>query len=518
MKIKHILIGACVLSITAISCVREAELEQHDPNTTTEASFWKTDENALQGVNAVYQALLYEGTYMRSTPLLLDAKGDDMKSDSPWSAMYTTGKFTTNVADEAIYGWAFREYYQGVYRANQVLKNVPNIQFSDAQLKERIIGQAYFLRGLYFYHLVKLFGRVPLPLDTEIYHSQKTIDEGWAQVISDFKEAANRLPVSYNNVSGLDKGDIGRATKGAAQAYLGKAYLFTKDYANAKIQFENVINSNAYSLVANYSDNFTDVNENNSESIFEIQFSRTLGGADLGWIGAPGSSWGKYSARAVTYGPPGFGFNDMQPTKALFDEFQQEKTVDGNVDPRLDATIFYNAPHVKLYGVFFSQHYANNTALLNGLYTKKYQNSDGRFANEYDWRSGVNERLMRYADVIIMYAECLNELGSTQQAYAYIQRVRDRSKLPNLASVKPNMTQAQMRDQIAHERFLEFACEGHRFDDIRRWGWLQDPTKLAWLKARDNEYTTYSTGREYYPIPLSEIDNNPNGVSQNPGW
>ena len=518
MKLKHILISTCILSLSAISCVRDADLEQHDPNRVTEANFWKTDADALKGINAVYQALLYEGTYMRSTPLLLDARADDMTSNSPWSAMYTTGKFTTNISDESIYGWSFREYYQGIYRANQVLQNVPNIQFSDNALKERIIGQAYFLRGFYFFHLVNLFGRVPLPLNTEVFHPQKTVDEGWAQVISDFKEAASRLPVTYSGLSGLDSGHTGRATKGAAQAYLGKAYLFTKDYNNAKTQFENVINSGAYSLVANYADNFTDLNENNSESIFEIQFSRTLGGADLGWIGDPGSSWGKYSARAITYGPPGFGFNDMQPTKALFDEFQQEKTAAGTVDPRLDATIFYNAPNVTLYGVKFSQYYANNSALLNGYYTKKYENSDGRFANEYDWRSGINERVMRYADVLLMYAETLNELGSTQQAYTYIQMVRSRVNLPNLASTKPGMTQAQMREQIGHERFLEFACEGHRFDDIRRWGWLQDSSKLAWLKARDNEFSTYSPGREYYPIPLSEIDNNPNGVTQNPGW
>ena len=96
--------------------------------------------------------------------------------------------------------------------------------------------------------------------------------------------------------------------------------------------------------------------------------------------------------------------------------------------------------------------------------------------------------------------------------------VRNRVQLPDLRTTKPGMTQAQMREQIAHERFLEFSLEGHRFDDIRRWGWLQDQSKLNWLKSRDSEFNTYSPGREYYPIPLTEIDNNPNNITQNPGW
>jgi hypothetical protein len=119
--------------------------------------------------------------------------------------------------------------------------------------------------------------------------------------------------------------------------------------------------------------------------------------------------------------------------------------------------------------------------------------------------------------VVLMYAECLNELGQTAAAYPYIQMVRSRVNLPDLAITKPGMTAAQMRDQIAHERLLEFALEGHRFDDIRRWGWLTDPTKLALLKSRDPEFNSYQPGKEYYPLPKSETDNNP-GFVQNPTY
>lgn len=506
------------ITLAIVSCVKNDDLVQVDPNVDTEGSFWKTDSDALKGVNAAYGSLLTDGTYMRSTPLLLDLKGDDCRSQSPWGAMFNVGRFNSSIADAAIYGWAFETYYQGVARANQVLDNVPAIEMDQA-LKDRILGQAYFLRGLYFFHAVNMFRSVPLPLDgSEIYNPQRSNEEGWAQVISDFEMAASLLPRSYNEVSGLDAGQLGRATKGSALAYLGKAQLFTKDFPNAKDSFKKVIDLNIYSLVPNYRDNFTTANENNSESVFEVQFSREVGGVDLGWGGAPASGWGQTSARAITYGPRGFGWTDVQPTRSLFNDFQVEKTVDNQIDPRLDATMFYNKPGgMMLYGNDFATFYGGNQGDLNDLFCRKYQNSDGGQPHEFDWRSGINERIMRYADVLLMYAECLNETGGTDLAYDYIQIVRNRANLPNLKTAKPGMTQQQMRDQIAHERLLEFALEGHRFDDIRRWGWLTDSAKVTWLKARDYEYETYQAGREYFPIPQLEMDNNP-GTVQNPGY
>ena len=512
-----VIIPAIALLFTG--CVSDEDLHQVDPNVASEANFWKTDEDGVKAINAAYASLLTDGTYMRSTPIMLDGKADDSRSNSPWAAMANIGRFNTSAALADIYGWGFETYYQGVYRANQVLDNVPAIEFENAELKNRVLGQAYFLRGLYLFHAVNMFKNVPLPLSSdEVYHLQKTQEEGWAQVKSDFEMAADLLPVSYDGVTGLDAGQKGRATKGAALAYLAKAQLFTKDYAGAKTSFEAVMGLGVYSLVSNYKDNFTTANENNSESIFEVQFSREAGGVALGWGGAPGSNWGKTSARAITYAPRNFGWTDMQPTWTLFNEFQQETTASGAVDPRLDVTIIYNKPGMMLYGRTFQAAYAASPADLNDIFWRKYQNADGDFPDEYDWRSGINERLYRYADVLLMYAECLNELGQTAQAYSYIQQVRSRVQLPDLATVKPNMNQAQMREQIGHERFLEFASEGHRFDDIRRWGWLEDATKLAWLKTRDAEYNTYSPGREYFPIPQWEIDNNKTGITQNPSY
>lgn len=145
---KFLLLSA--LSVVMTGCVTDEDLLQLDPNLDSELAFWKTDEDAVAGVNAAYSALIADGTYMRSTPLLLDLRGEDMRSNSPWANMANVGRFNSSVSDAAIYGWAYEMYYQGIYRANQVLAKVPNIEMDEA-LKQRVLGQAYFLRGLYLF-------------------------------------------------------------------------------------------------------------------------------------------------------------------------------------------------------------------------------------------------------------------------------------------------------------------------------------------------------------------------------
>lgn len=505
-----------LIAVFTMGC-KKGDLTTVNPNAQTTQTFWQNASDAVKGINAVYGSLIIDGSYMRFSPIVENTRGDDATSYSPWDQIYNMGKFNMQSTGAGVlFSWT--AYYQGILRANEVLKYVPAINM-DAELKKRVLGQAYFLRGLYYFHLADFYKNVPMPLvpagsSADYFQKQQPQDVVWAQVISDFKAAEGMLPTTYSGLS--PDGQIGRATRGAAAAFLGKTYLFTKKYAEAAAEFKSVIDMGTYSLVPNYYDNFFANNENNSESIFEVQFSRDAGGTDLGWGGDPSSGWGRTSARAITFGAASFGFTDVQPTPALYNEYLQEKTTSGGVDPRLDVTMYYNKPGEKLYNQDFAARYAGSSS-LNALFCHKYENGDSGQADEYDWRSGINERLMRYADVLLMYAECLNELGQTNDAYQYIQRVRSRVGLPNLATVKPGMSQAEMRDQIGHERFLEFSLEGHRFDDIRRWGWLQDATKLAWLKSRDPEFNTYTAGKEYLPIPLSEVQTNV-GLVQNTGY
>ena len=509
-KILSILVLLVFLGAT--SC-KEDYLELTNPNLIDKENFWKTEEDFEMGVNAIYQSMYYDGSYMRFAPLALDLRGDDVKGDSPWPVIDLAGKFG-RATDELLQHWTWIAFYGGVHRANEVITRIDdaNVEFSSQEFKDALLGQALFLRGLYYMHLVSWFNNIPLilePYDSpeDFYPNQEDPAVVWNQIIMDFQRAAELLPVSY-----VAAPDLGRATKGAALAYLGKAYLFNEQYQEAATQFKKVMEL-GYELVPNYADNFTEEHENNAESIFEIQFEREVGGTELGWVGEPGPNWSKTSARAITYAPVGFGWSDVLPTRWAYEEFLEEATVEGEVDPRLDATMFYNYPGATVYGVPYEEQYGEGTT---EIFPKKYQNYR-TLPNEFDWRSGINERLMRYADVLLMYAETQIALGNFAEAAKYIQMVRDRVNLPDREAEFAAMSEAELFQELAHQRLLEFSFEGKRYDDIRRWGWLEDPNMLEELKRRDPEFAPYVPGREFYFIPQAEVDRNPNLV-QNPGY
>ncbi len=508
-KIKYIVI--LFIGFGMFSCSEEY-LELTNPNQSDAKNFWQTEEDFEQGVNAIYQNLYYDGSYLRFAPLALDLKGDDVRGDSPWPVIDLAGRFS-HPGDELMQHWLWIVFHGGVHRSNLVIGQIDNINWTDTERYNKTLGQALFMRALHYFHLVNYFNRVllytdPIQSPDDSYKEVADPSEVWGLIISDLTEAAKLLPEKYS-----DPLDLGRATKGAALAYLGKAYLFNKDYQSASTAFSQVMGL-GYELMPNYIDNFTEDFENNKESVFEIQFDRNVGGTDLGWVSEPGPNWSKTSARAITYGPVGFGWSDVMPTKWAFDQFFVEPTVNAEVDPRLDATMFWNYPGATVYGVDYEVQYGVGTT---DIYPKKYQNYN-TMVNEFDWRSGINERLMRYADVLLMYAECQIELNNNSEAAKYIQMIRDRAQLPDREAEFAAMTKSEIFDELAHQRLLEFVFEGHRFDDIRRWGWLDDPAKLAELQSHDAEFDGYVPGREYFFIPQAELDTNPLIDQQNEGW
>jgi starch-binding outer membrane protein, SusD/RagB family len=510
-NIVFLFIGSLLLTT---GCDRKLDLE--NPNQLTTEGYWKTKDQAHAACISIYNALIVDGSYMRSFPGLTDSRGDDFTGDSPWLDLVLTGQFIIPTTSDPVF-WIWREFYLVINRANQVIANVGKYDpaILPTEEKNRILGQAYFLRALAYYNLATSFKIVPVitePITTTADYFAPTATEEalWNQIYADLAAAETNLPISYMNVTGLDQGQKGRATKGAAAGLLGKAYLFRKDYAKAGTQFEKFFTgplSGVYSLVADYRDNFRDVNENNSESLFEIQFTET-GGADINWCCDPIGSWRQWQAISVTYGMEGAGFSDYLPTRWIYNEYKQEQTVDGKSDPRLLVTIASHEPadnSTQAYGrAWFNP--------LTSIYPRKYTNDGVGNGKTFEAaaESWINYRVLRYADILLMYAEVLNETNRTAQAYPFIQQVRTRAKLPNLATVRPGMTQVQMRDQLAHERALEFAIEGQRINDIIRWGWLYDATKLAQLKAHDADFNTWVAGNEYLPIPQRELDLNKN--------
>jgi hypothetical protein len=514
-KILYLFIPACL--IASSGCDKKIELT--NPNQLTTSSFWKTREQAYAASSSIYTALIIDGSYMRSFPGLTDSRGDDFTGDSPWLDLVLTGQFIIPPTSAPVF-WIWREFYQVVNRANQVLTNVPKYDAAvlPTDEKNRILGQAYFLRGLAYYNLATTFKAVPvitkeLQNTSEFFAPTATEEVLWKQIFDDFAAAEANLPVSYTNVTGLDKGEKGRATKGAAAGMLGKSYLFRKDYAKAAIQFEKFFGSGAlagvYSLMPDYRDNFKDINENNVESLFEIQFTPGSG-TDMNWCCDPSAAWKQVQTVSITYGQEGKGFSDYLPTRWIYNEYKLERTIANRLDPRLLVTI---ASHEPTENSILSYGGAWNNP-LTAIYPRKYTN-DGVGNGKPDefspfGESGINYRVIRYADILLMYAEVLNELNRTSEAYPFIQQVRSRALLPNLAQTKPNMTQAQMRDQLAHERALEFAIEGQRINDLIRWGWFSNPAKLAELKLHDADFNFYTPGNEYLPIPQQELDVNKN--------
>ncbi len=508
---------AVTVALSAISCKNSLELDVENPNRIDESNFWKTSKDAVEGINAVYGNFYRNGApYSRWLPYYMDVRSDDGYSTSPWNELRSiSGLNITQYSFEVNYDtWA--HHWRGVFRANQVLENVPAIAM-DETLKARILGEAKFLRAVHYYNLVTIWGNLPLILKPSLPADKPSqVPEGqvWAQIEKDLTEAGEALPLNYTGE------EVGRATKGAAYGYLGRAHMQQKDWQAAATTLGWFITGPGaaqYSLVANYRDNFLHTTENNSESIFEVQFKqRPENGGDDG----PTSNVG--TSRAPFFAPPGHGFNDANMHRWVVHEFLKENAVGGGRDPRLATTALYDSTDVRgpdftlVYGsTFTSKNYDNN--IKPRVWYRKYLDDYFRI-NEFEvFNSPINFRALRLADVLLMYAEALNNLNRTAEAYPFVDRVRQRAGMPTLTAARPGMTAAQFQLQLEHERITELTGESVRWNDLARWGYFEDAAKLAQLKARDSEFNNFVIGRnKFMPIPQAEIDINPNLV-QNPG-
>jgi tetratricopeptide (TPR) repeat protein len=506
---KYILIIPLVCGLAA--CEKDL-LEQVNPNAPTTDTFWKTEADALKGINAAYAGIQNREITLWEI-FMYDMRSDEGYSQSPWTELANVGRHIIPDYNIPFNRELWTELYRGIHRTNQVLANVPGIEM-DAALKERILGEAKFLRGHLYYKLVTLWGRVPLVTEVQIPTDrprQATEAEGWAQIEKDFREAKAVLPESYTGL------DVGRATKGGATAYLGRALFQQKKYAAAAVEFEEILAQvpALYDLMPDYKDNFTDESfgtENNKESLFEIQFNAADKGGFPNYDVAGGD---ESSERAQFFGVRGIGWCDGQPTKWLLNEFLKENDMDGNPDPRLKYTMTYKESGDLLYGQTFDERGFGTNDRFWVKYTNYWKPTDSYF-------SGINTRVIRLADVYLMYAECLNDAGNTPLAVEYANKVRRRS---NMNELPTTMTKDEFLTQLAHDRVVELAGESTRFLDLRRWGLLStalagpmDDWDLPPNEADfDTEFKTFSPGKEYLPIPLYEIDANPN-LEQNPGW
>ncbi|HYG40134.1 MAG TPA: RagB/SusD family nutrient uptake outer membrane protein [Cytophagales bacterium] len=463
-------------------------LEKEPESNLSPSQFYKNADDAKAAVSAVYDIMLSEAMYSQAMWIVLDQSTDDAE----WGGGRSTAnppkndldKYTFTPQTVTFYS-IWTACYQGINRANAAIGRIPGITMEEG-LKARLVGEAKFMRGFYYFTLVRLFGGVPLVLkettslnNLEIARSSE--EEVYVQIIQDFSDAEAILPLKGLDENGKPVSVDGRATKGSATAFLAKVYLTKEDWPNAALKAKEVIDSNIYGLWENYSDVFLIANENGKESIFDIQ--AISGGAGEG-------------SYMQGYQRPNFdrvngttGFGDNPPTKNLYDTYtERNDTLRRNATLRLFTE---NTTPAKPASVTF------------GCYVYKY--TDPTATGNKD--GGNNYPLMRYADVLLMYAEALNEQGAGNgEAYNAINEVRNRAGLADLAT---GLTQDQFRDSVLLERRLELAFEGHRRYDLIR-------TKRL-ISAIKEQNPDINVQEHHYllPIPQRERDVNPK-LEQNP--
>lgn len=467
---KKIIFTICIISAFVLSSCEDFLTKELKGEFSTD-TYYQNENQALQAINGVYNAIAFT-SFNNALWVFGDVASDDaVKGGNPGDQAGITYIDEFNVdANNGIVSnfWAFT--YEAIARANNVIANVPSVPMDEAE-KNRIIGEAKFIRAYSYFNLVNIFGRVPLKLLPQltpqtIHVPLSDVATIYQQIETDLKDAAAVLPDTYSSLN------TGRVTKGAALAMLGKVSLYQQKWQAALDYFGEMETTATYSLVPDYADLFTLANENSSESIFEIQHlsnQNPFTGSVLNQWFAPAAEGGYY-------------FNS--PTQSLVDAF--EKTATGEADPRLDATVDRS-----------SQPYL----------TKKHQQPLDEIPASLKGDADLNYIYLRYADVLLMKAEAFNELGQPGQALFNLNKVRERARNSFSGTIPAGLLedinttdQNSLRLAIRHERRVELAQEFHRYFDLMRWG-------KAVAEAALGPGFDYDTKR-YMPIPQEETDSN----------
>lgn len=508
------------LAVVGLSACKK-DLEIGNPNTPTTEVFWKTANDAQLGVNAIYSTFHREGL-SRWLYFMTMIRSDEGFSTSPNPAIVNVyDAFHITDYNDYLITSVYQDDYFGINRANQVLDNVPNISM-DELTKAALLAEAKFLRGFFYYNLATLYGNVPVLLHTSKtsdYPPTTPVDSVFVQAENDFKDAINGLPASYGATN------VGRATKGAAYAMLGKCYMQQRNYSAAQQALAYLTDGegkSTYSLVPNYRSNFVELSENNSESVFEFQNAANPNDTHDNDTD-PGSDNLNYGTSIPPFfSPSPIGFTDGEARRWVVWEFLKETTTGGKRDPRLAATFLYDSTDER--GPDFTLAFGtpwSNLALSTDPNVPHSNTREVCFRKELDdsvmtgevFHSGNNYRYLRYADVLLLYAEALNAQGQTPQAYPYVDAVRVRAGLAPLSTAKPGLSQDAFLAQLKHERITELTGEGHRWEDLARWGDLGPE-----LAGRDPGFANFVVGRdELLPIPQFDLDVNPN-MKQNPKY
>jgi len=501
MKNFKIIYIVLLTTLLIFGCKEDEFLQETNPNSITTDTFWKNEGQYQSALTTAYSALQFQS--VSGGELVYEMILGDIGGTESW---YRPTAFRNLTFNDGIYHVTDKwdELYIGIFRANQVIQNIQTADASifsgDSQVE--IEGQARFLRAWFYWQLAHTYNGAVMHTqvienDEDFHKPFSTIQEVTETIIKpDLDFAMKNLPQTW------DENNKGRATWGAATSLLGKVFLYAEAWPEAAAMFKEVIDSEVYSLTPDIMDNFTDVNELNSESIFETIYSAELS------PGIPGNavddnffeSGAEASTMATEFGQLNFGaFNTLLPSYILhemfvYDEVDADNSInDGNLQSkRMSASIipfngetdFYLQPIGAAGGWAFGQ----------SAYIKKYTNWYHLPAENNLGRSGINFRHIRLADVYLMYAEAVLEAsGDVATAIEYIDKVRSRAgvitlqkyiddnggKMPAMHTSRQirgnwDLNDPTVESVMTHlrrvERPLELCFEGHRWKDLVRWG------------------------------------------------
>jgi hypothetical protein len=540
-RLKTYFIGALVFSamVLLFSCNAD-KLELKNPNQLSPDTYFTTQAQVQSAVNAVYGSLQTTGMYNRG----MWYGNDNMGHENTCMPQQEADKrqwlnFTFDATHGLIEAY-WNSCYRGINKANFVINNeelmktnIPTSIMSN-EMRDKYIGEAKFMRALYYFYLVDKFGDVPLYLGVDPVEkdglARTPKAQVWAQIEADCIDAAAKcLPKASE--------DAGRATSGAAWGLLGKARLFQKNYPGALEAFNNVT---GYSLEPVYFNNFMEETENGPESLFEVQWNIAAGYSSQWNSDRTDEGLNEACFRAQEYGC--LNWFNVFPSQDLWDEFETAADNGVKTDPRRGYCIYqtgdlYNNNTLTI-TIDSTIVYAKDGVTVIDHYKKrgwrKYQNyykapSEGAIAGN---ESGINMKVIRYADILLMKAEAeANKAGgSLTTAVGYMNQVRARAdvNLPLYGSAEmdvkyPVGNLAQFMVALEHERKVELCGEQVRFPDLVRWGRLAafiTDVQASCPKADQAANVFQAPKNLLYPIPQKEIDVNPNieQADQNPGY
>ena len=542
MKRKSLFILAAALLTGFTSCV---DLDRYPLEELSDGSFWKTGNDAEMAVSDLYNSLPYWDVD--------DAiNSDDAVHGIKWAA----GNVSKGIYDPLDQSWSGT--YGVIRQANLILSKIDEIPDYDEAEKKKVLGQTYFFRAFHYFDLIRTFGDVPyvdrpLELSDQEGITRTSRDEVYKHVMDDFDKAIEYLPVSW------PASDYGRITKGAALAMKARAALYYGNWQVAADNAKKVMDQGTYELwdkdnTGKYAQLFWEVADGCDEFILVRQFNAGDNGWYLiGWEAFPTLGWGGINPTQSLVD----AFEDIEGAPIAKSAIYDEKNPFANRDPRLEVNVLHDgevmygvtikvAPLKSCYPTGIGQH---GDATATGYYQQKWLDPSID-PQSTGWDMGKDAVVIRYAEVLLTYAEAKNELDPlSQEAFDAVNQVRRRVGMPDLQKTdasKPTYcgTQDDLRQRIRNEWRVEFALEGGKRQwDIRRWGIAKevlnkplyglkyklvdspdavdgDGGKICILYEGENYIggtTSYKDHNYVYPIPQKEIDLNPN-LTQNDGY